>query len=251
MAEQLGAVAHQLQHLLAERGGIEVFEAQHADEFFLIKQSAVEARADPRIGQIVVLAQHGLVRRLRKAQGLAGAQGADVAAVAANGGHFVGPQGEDRGQLFAAEGPVGLIVPEDEAIGRQALLEGLQHGGKLLLARHLAQARQVQRQIGHRLLAQGLQADEPEGILFVGEGDVPLLAGKAQHQLAALAAGESLLDGQAQRIRQLGRPGASGLIEPVERGLHHIGQSDQPLAAHVQTKEQRCLAGRRKVTERG
>ncbi len=85
----------------------------------------------------------------------------------------------------------------------------------------------------------------------MGEGNVPLLAGKAQHQLAAMAAGQQLFDRQAQRIRQLGWPGASGLIEPVERGLHHIGQRDQPLAAHVQTKEQRCLVGRREMTERG
>ncbi len=85
----------------------------------------------------------------------------------------------------------------------------------------------------------------------MGEGNVPLLAGKAQHQLAALAVAEGLFDRQAQCIRQLGRPWAPWLIEPVERGLHHIGQRDQPLAAHVQTKEQRCLVGRREMTERG
>ncbi len=145
VAEQLGTVPHQLQHLFAHRGGVEVFEAQHADEFFLLKQGTVQTRAHAGIGQIVVLTQHGLVRGFRKAQGLAGAQGADVATVAANGGYLVGSQGKDRGQLLAAEGAVGLIVPEDEAIGPQALLEGLQHGGKLLLARHLAQARQLQR----------------------------------------------------------------------------------------------------------
>ena len=251
MTEQLGAVAHQLQHLFAQHGGAEVLKAQHADEFFLLQQGAIEARAHPCIGQIVVLAQHGLVGRLGKTQGFAGAQGANVATVTANGRKPLGAEGKDRGQLFAAEGAIGLIVPEDQAIGPQALLEGFQHGDELLLAGHLAQAWQLQGEIGDGLLALGLQADEPEGILFMGESDMPLLSGEAQHQLAPLTLGKGLLYGQSQGIRQLGRPGTSRFIQPMKRGLHHIGQGDQPLAAHIQTKEQRCLAGRGKVTERG
>lgn len=57
-----------------------------------------------------------------------------------------------------------------------------------------------------------------------------------------LTAGEPLLDGEAQGIRQLERPGSTGIVQPVARRLHHIGQGDQPLTAGVQAKEQRHLA---------
>ena len=251
VTQQLGAVAHQLQRLFADQGRLGVFEAEHADELLLLQQGAVQAGADIGIGQIIVLAQHGLVCGLREAQGAPGTQGPDVAAVTANGTDRIRIQGEDRGQLLAAEGTIGLVVPEDQAIGPQALPEALQHGGILLLAGHLAQARQLQRQAGRALLGLGLQADEPEGVLFMGEGDMPLLGGKAQQQLAPLAAGQPLLYGLAQGIRQLSRPGAAGLIEPVERGLHHIGQGDQPLTTGIQAKEQGGLAGCREMAERG
>ena len=142
-------------------------------------------------------------------------------------------------------------MPEDQAVGAQTLLEALQHRGVLPLAGHLTQARQLQRQAGRALLGLGLEADEPEGVLLAGEGDVPLLGGEAQQELAPLAAGEPLLDGLAQGVRQLGRPGTAGLIEPVKRRLHHIGQGNQPLTTGIQAKEQRGLAGGRKMTERG
>lgn len=251
VAEQAGAMTYQLQGVIADEGALGILQAEHADELLLLQQGAVQAGADIGIGQIVVLAQHGLVGRLREAQGAPGAQGPDVAAVSANGTERVHPQGEHRGQLLAAKGAMGLVVPEDQAIGPQALLEALQHGVILLLAGHLAQARQLQGQAGGALLGLGLQADEPEGVLLVGEGNVPEEGVKAQHQLAPLAAGQPLLDRLAQGVRQLGRPGTAGLVEPVERRLHHIGQGDQPLTTGIQAEKQGRLAGGRKMAERG
>lgn len=198
-----------------------------------------------------MIAQHRLVGGLRETQRFAGTQGADIAAVASNGIDRLDPQGEYRGELLAAEIAVGLIVPEDEPIGPQALFKGLEQGRILLLARHLAEARQLQCQIGDGLLTKVLQTDEPEAILLVGEGDMPQLAGKAHGDLAAMAVGQQLFDGQAQGIGQLGRPGGARLIEPVERGLHHVGQGDQPLTAQIQTEKERRLEGRRKMTECG
>ncbi|MNE04477.1 hypothetical protein D3C80_970110 [compost metagenome] len=251
VAQQLGAVAYQLQHLLTELGRLGIFEAEYPDEFLLLQQGAIQTGADLGIGQVIVLAQHGLMGRLRETQGAAGAQGPDIAAIPADGTERINPQAEHRAQLLAAERAVGLVVPEDQPIGAKAFFEALQHGRILLLAGHLAQPWQLQRQIGGTLMALGLQADEPEGVLFVRERDVPLLIGEAHQQLATLAAGEALLYGLAQGIRQLAWPGTPGLIQPVERGLHHIGQGDQPLAAGVQAKKQRRLAGRGEGTERG
>ncbi len=75
---------------------------------------------------------------LRETQRFAGTQGADIAAVTANGVERLDPQGEHRGELLAAEIAIGLIVPEDEPIGPQALFKGLEQGRILLLACHLA-----------------------------------------------------------------------------------------------------------------
>ncbi len=183
--------------------------------------------------------------RFRETQRFAGTQGADIAAVTTNGVERLAPQGEHRGKLLAAEIAIGLIVPEDEPIGPQTLFKGLEQGRILLLARHLAEARQLQCQIGDGLLTKVLQTDEPEAILLVSEGDVPELAGKAHGDLAAMAVGQQLFDGQAQGIGQLGRPGGARFVEPVERGLHHVGQGDQPLTAQIQTEKERRLEGRR------
>ena len=251
MTEQLSAVAHQLQHLFAERCGIEILQTQHPKELVLLQQGAIEARTHTGTGQIEVVAQHRLMGRFREAQGFAGAQGTDIAAVATNGIDAINTQRKDGRELLAAQIAVGLIVPENEPIGPQTLFKGFEQGGILLLARHLAKARQLQCQLGDRLLTQVLQTDEPEAILLVSEGDVPELAGKAHGDLAAMAVGQQLLDGQAQGIGQLGRPGGARLIEPVERGLHHVGQGDQPLTAQIQTEKERRLEGRRKMTECG
>ena len=80
---------------------------------------------------------------------------------------------------------------------------------------------------------------------------MPELAGKAHSDLAAMTVGQQLLDGLAQGIGKLGRPGGTWLIEPVERRLHHVGQGDQPLTAQIQTKKERRLEGRGKMTESG
>lgn len=80
---------------------------------------------------------------------------------------------------------------------------------------------------------------------------MPLLLGKTQGDLATLAIGQQLFDGMAQGIGQLGGPGSSWLIEPMERGLHHVGQGNQALAAHIQTEKKRRLAGRGELTECG
>ena len=90
-----------------------------------------------------MIAQHRLVGRFREAQGFAGTQGADIAAVTTNGVERLNPQGKHRGELLAAEIAVGLIVPEDESIGRQILFKGLEQERILLLARHLAEAGQL------------------------------------------------------------------------------------------------------------
>ncbi len=74
---------------------------------------------------------------------------------------------------------------------------------------------------------------------------MPQLAGKAHCDLAAMAVDQQLFDGQAQGIGQLGRPGGTRFVEPVERGLHHVGQGDQPLTAQIQTEKERRLEGRR------
>ncbi len=142
-------------------------------------------------------------------------------------------------------------MPENEPIGPETLFEGLKQERILLLACHLAEARQLQCKIGDGLLTKILQTDEPEVILLMGEGDMPQLAGKAHGDLAAMAVGQQLFDGQAQGIGQLGRPGGTRLVEPVERGLHHVGQGDQPLTAQIQTEKERRLEGSRKMTESG
>ena len=36
----------------------------------------------------------------------------------------------------------------------------------------------------------------------------------------------------------MGQPGTAGLVEPVERRLHHIGQGDQPLITGIQAEKQ-------------
>ena len=173
VAKQLGAVAHQLQHLVAKRSRVEIFDAEHAKELVLLQHGTVEARADAGTGQIEVVAQHRLMGRFREAQGFAGAQGTDIAAVATNGIDAINTQSKDGSELLAAQIAVGLIVPENESIGAQTILEGFQQESILLLARHLAKARQLQCQLGDRLQMPVLQADKPEAILLVGDGNVP------------------------------------------------------------------------------
>lgn len=43
VAKQLGAVAHQLQHLVADGGRLQVFEAEDTKQLVLLKQGAIEA----------------------------------------------------------------------------------------------------------------------------------------------------------------------------------------------------------------
>jgi len=72
--------------------------------------------------------------RFREAQGFAGAQGTDIAAVATNGIDAINTQSKDGSELLAAQIAVGLIVPENESIGAQTILEGFQQESILLLA---------------------------------------------------------------------------------------------------------------------